>query len=590
MIKSRISSLRGALRAQGLDGFIQPRNDEFLGESVPDSAARLAWLTGFTGSAGLAIVLAGRAAVFSDGRYTLQLAEQTDGAVWERLHITETPPQDWLKAAAPGARIGYDPWLMSANSVTKYTEAGLAMVPVDNPIDAFWAGRPAPPAAPAVPHKVEFAGETASSKRARIAEAIGKDGADAVLLTDPHAAAWLLNLRGADLPHTPLALAFALLRRDSSAVLFIDPAKIPPETQAHLGNSVAIVPRAGMAQALASLRGKRVRLDPATAPIRFTQMLDDAGAITVSGDDPCVLPRATKNGVEREGARAAHLRDGAAMCRFLAWFDNAAPAGGLTELSAAAALRRFRGEAAEFRAESFSAISGAGEHGAIIHYSADDASNRAISANEVYLIDSGGQYLDGTTDITRTIWTGPGAPPDAVRDRFTRVLAGHIALARARFPEGTTGPLLDALARAPLWEAGLDFDHGTGHGVGSYLSVHEGPVSFHRLARPVPLAPGMILSDEPGYYEAGAYGIRLENLLLVTESPVGAKKRFLEFETLTLAPFDTRLILAPLLDPAAIAWLNAYHARVLETVGPLVDAETRAWLAKACARMEAASV
>lgn len=587
MMKKRISSLRAALRAQGLDGFIQPRNDEFLGEYVPESAARLAWLTGFTGSAGLAVVLSERAAVFSDGRYTLQLESQTDPEIWERRHIVETPPAAWLKEAAPGARIGYDPWLLSANAVAAYTEAGLAMVPTANPIDAFWNDRLAPPAGAVVTHCVEYAGETAEAKRGRISAAIGADGADAVLLTDPHAIAWLFNLRGDDLPHTPIALCFALLEKTGDATIFIAPERVPPAVRAQLGPKVAIAPREAMGAAISTLRGKRVRLDPGTAPIRFTQMLAEAGAVTVSGDDPCVLPRATKNATEQTGARAAHRRDGVAMCRFLAWFAKTAPAGGLTELTAAAELRRLRAEAPEFRAESFGAISGAGEHGAIIHYSADMASDRRIGADEVYLIDSGGQYPDGTTDITRTLWTGPGAPPAPLRERFTRVLAGHIALARARFPEGTTGAQLDALARAPLWEAGLDFDHGTGHGVGSYLSVHEGPVSFHRLAKPVPLAPGMILSDEPGYYEPGAYGIRLENLLLVVATDVGARKRFLAFETLTLAPFDRALIEPELLTPEAAAWLDAFHGRVLETLAPLLDGATRRWLEAACAPLKA---
>lgn len=586
-MKTRISSLRAALRAQGLDGFIQPRNDEFLGEYVPNHAARLAWLTGFTGSAGLAIVLAGRAAVFSDGRYTLQLASQTDGAVWERLHMVETPPEAWLKAAAPQGRIGYDPWLMSANAVAKFSDAGLTMVPIGNPIDPFWNDRPAPPDAVATPHPVAFAGETAAAKRHRIAEAVARDGADAVLLSDPHASAWLFNLRGGDLAHTPIALCFSLLRRDGSAVIFIDPAKIPDATAADLGSSVSIVPRTAMAETLAGLRGKRVRLDPATAPIRLTQMLGDAGVITVSGDDPCVLPRALKNPVEQAGARAAHGRDGVAMCRFLAWFAQIARQGGLTELSAAAALRDFRAQAPDFRAESFNPISGAGEHGAIIHYSADAASNRPIGRNEVYLIDSGGQYPDGTTDITRTLWTGPDAPDAVVMDRFTRVLAGHVALASAKFPLGTTGPQLDALARAPLWQAGLDFDHGTGHGVGSYLSVHEGPVSFHKLAKPVALAAGMILSDEPGYYEPGAFGIRIENLLLVQETDIGVAKPFLGFETLTLAPFARELIAPGLLTPQALAWIDAYHARVLAAIGPLVDDVTRDWLTLACAPLGA---
>ncbi|MBW4036745.1 MAG: aminopeptidase P family protein [Proteobacteria bacterium] len=583
MMKERISSLRAALQSQGLDGFIQPRNDEFLGEYVPDSAARLAWLTGFTGSAGLAIVLPDQAAVFSDGRYTLQLESQTDGAIWQRLHITETPPETWLKTRGHRGQIGYDPWLMSANTITKFTDAGLTMVPIANPIDKFWNDRPAPPSAQATPHPIECAGESATAKRQRIAATIGDDGADAVLLTDPHAIAWLLNLRGADLPHTPIALCFALLRRDASAILFIDPVKIPPETRAQLGQSVSIVPREAMAETLVTLRGKRIRLDPATAPIRLTQMLGDAGAITVSGDDPCVLPRALKNPVEQSGARAAHIRDGAAMCRFLAWFDHTAPTGSLTELAAAATLRAYRAAAPAFRAESFNPISGAGEHGAIIHYSADEASNRAIHPNEVYLIDSGAQYPDGTTDITRTLWTGPATPPDLITDRFTRVLAGHIALASAIFPADTTGPQLDALARAPLWQAGLDFDHGTGHGVGSYLSVHEGPVSFHKRAKPIPLAPGMILSDEPGYYEPGAFGIRLENLLLVTEAPLTTKKPFLAFETLTLAPFDRRLINPTLLTPQAITWLNTYHARILQEISPLVDEQTQTWLKTACA-------
>jgi len=577
---NHVDAIRVILQAQGLDGFIQPRNDEFLGEYVPPSAERLAWLTGFTGSAGLAIVLADRAAVFSDGRYTLQLAEQTDPAIWERLHIIETKPEDWLRAnARQGARIGYDPWLMSANTVEKFTEAGITLIPCENPIDEAWQNRPAPPAAPAQPHALEFAGEPAEKKRARIGAAIGADGADAVLLTDPHAIAWLFNLRGADLPHTPIVLATALLRRDGSATLYIDPAKLTDSVRGHLGEGVAMVPRSSMVQSFSGLRGQRIRLDPATAPIRYTQILGELGAITVSGDDPCVLPRAMKNQVEQEGARAAHHRDAIAMCKFIAWFTETAPTGALKELSAGAKLREFRAAAPEFRAESFAPISGAGEHGAIIHYSATKASNRPIRPNEIYLIDSGGQYPDGTTDITRTLWTGPDTPPPEIRERYTRVLAGHIALARARFPDGTTGPMLDALARAPLWEAGLDYDHGTGHGVGSYLSVHEGPVSFHRLAKPVPLAPGMILSDEPGYYQEGGYGIRLENLLLVRESPIRARKRFLEFETLTLAPFDTRLIDFSLLDPPARAWLESYHARIRTEIFPLLDPPIRQILA-----------
>jgi Xaa-Pro aminopeptidase len=380
--------------------------------------------------------------------------------------------------------------------------------------------------------------------------------------------AWLLNYRGGDLPHTPLALATALLRRDGSVLFFIEPEKIDAAVAAHLGTAVEVVARNAMAQALGTLRGKRVVLDPATAPIRYTQMLGDMGAITVSGDDPCVLPRALKNPVEQDGARAAHRRDALAMTRFIAWFTREAPCGDLDELSAAAKLREFRAQAPEFRAESFSPISGAGEHGAVIHYSATPASNRPIKPNELYLIDSGGQYPDGTTDITRTLWTGPDAPPAEIIERYTRVLAGHIALARAIFPEGTTGPQLDALARAPLWEVGLDFDHGTGHGVGSFLSVHEGPAGISRAGKPVPLQPGMILSDEPGFYQEGAYGIRIENLLLVRRcDKFSTPRRFLNFETLTLVPYDDRLIDVSLLDRPSQAWLADYQAQVRALIG-----------------------
>ena len=584
MTNKHIVNLRDRLAAQQLAGFIQPRNDEYLGEYVPESAARLAWLTGFTGSAGLAIVLADQAAVFSDGRYTLQLAAETDPAVWQRLHITETPPPGWLKEhARAGARIGYDPWLMSASGLDKYAEAGFEMIAIANPLDPLWNDRPAPPASPVAAHGPDFAGETSAEKRQRIALVLDKANIDAVMLTDPHALAWLFNIRGGDLPHTPIALGFALLRRDGTAVIFIAPARVSSDVQTQLGGEVSFLPRERMPEALAELAGKRVQLDPVTAPVWFTQRLHETGAEVVNGDDPCVLPRAIKNQTEQDGARAAHGRDGIAMVRFLAWLADAAPKGGETELSAAARLRAFRAMAPEFRAESFSPISGAGEHGAIIHYSANQASNRPIKPDEVYLIDSGGQYQDGTTDITRTIWTGPQAPPREIAERFTRVLTGHVALATAVFPEGVAGPHLDALARASLWQAGLDFDHGTGHGVGAYLSVHEGPVSFHRSAKAVPLAAGMILSDEPGYYEAGAYGIRLENLLLVVPLPVAGKKPFLAFETLTLAPFDRRLVALDLLDAKTRAWLDAYHARVLAEIGPALDAQDQAWLARACA-------
>ena len=584
-VAERLAEVRRAMAAQSLDGFIVPRADEHLGEYVSPGAERLAWLTGFTGSAGTAVVLAGRAAVFTDGRYTLQLAAQADAALFEACHITDDPPPGWIKAHAPaGARIGYDPWLISQDGLDRYRDAGLDMVRADpNPIDAAWADRPPAPAGLAAPHPLEYAGHASADKRAEIAEALRKDGQDAAVITDPASLAWLFNLRGSDVDYTPFALGFVLLRSDASAALFMEPSKLPPGTHGWLGPDVTVAPRVALPAALAALGNHRVRVDAAGSPVWFAQTLRNAGAEVVGGADPCSLPKACKNPTEQAGARAAHARDAVAVCRFLHWLDGADRAP-LTELSAAERLLAFRREAPLFRGESFPAISGAGEHGAVIHYRVTAATNRPIRANEVYLIDSGAQYPDGTTDITRTTWTGPGTPPAELQDRFTRVLKGHIALAAALFLQGVAGPHLDGFARRALWQAGLDYDHGTGHGVGSYLSVHEGPASLSRAGRMVPLAPGMILSDEPGYYLPGAYGIRLENLLLVraAERPA-AKRPFLEFETLTLAPFDRRLVDTALLEPAERAWVDAYHARVLAEVGPALPGPAREWLAAACA-------
>ena len=586
MNESPLTALRQELLRQGLDGFIVPRADEHLGEYVPASAERLAWLTGFTGSAGLAVVLADTAAVFTDGRYVLQLAEQTDAAQWRQLHLTEDPPPVWLTRNAPGnARIGYDPLLIGQDSLTRYTEAGLNMVALEhNPIDAVWTDRPEPPAAAAEPHPLNHAGQTSEAKRASAATLLRDAKQDAAVLTDPASIAWLLNIRGADVPFTPFALAFAIVHASGETDLFIDPVKIPPDTRVWLGNGVSIRDRAALLPALGALRGKTVRVDPAGSPVWFAQQLSKAGATVASGSDPCLLPKACKNEVEQTGARAAHLRDAAAVCCFLHWLSVEAPGGQQTEMSAAAALLGFRQQIDGFRGESFPAISGAGEHGAIIHYRVTDESNRAIAPNEVYLIDSGAQYPDGTTDITRTVWTGPGDPPDGLRDRVTRVMQGHIALATAIFPQGVGGAHLDSLARFALWQTGLDYDHGTGHGVGSYLSVHEGPVSISRLARPVPIAAGMILSNEPGYYLPGHYGIRLENLLLVQPAALpDAVKPFLCFETLTLAPFDRRLLNPAMMTPAERGWLDRYHAMVLHRVGPALGSTEREWLAGACA-------
>ena len=581
---ARLAAVRAILVRESVDGLLVPRADEHLGEYVPASAERLAWLTGFTGSAGLAVVLRDRAAVFTDGRYTLQLAEQTSPVLFERHHLIEEPPPAWLAAAVPGARIGYSPWLHSEESLRAYAETGVNLVPLAaNPIDEAWQDRPAPPRAPAVPHSLDYAGRSAAEKRAEITAALRKAGQDAAVLTDPASLAWLLNIRGGDVPYTPLALGFAIVHADGRVTLFMDGAKLGPETRAWLGPEVESRDPAEIPAALAGFGGKRVRVDPAGSPAWFAQTLRSAGAEAVPGSDPCLLPKAAKNATEQDGARAAHARDAVALCRFLAWLEGAAGRGE-TEVSAAERLLALRAEVPLFQGESFPAISGAGEHGAIIHYRATPESDRPLRPDEVYLIDSGAQYLDGTTDVTRTVWTGPGAPPEALRERFTRVLQGHIALATLRFPEGVSGPHLEAFARRALWQVGLDYDHGTGHGVGSYLSVHEGPAGLSRAGRPVPLAAGMILSDEPGYYEPGAYGIRLENLLLVQPAEgLGARRPFLRFETLTLAPFDRRLIEPGLLAAEERAWVDAYHARVLAEVGPKLDDGARAWLAAACA-------
>jgi Xaa-Pro aminopeptidase len=582
----RLAALRAELRDQDLDGFIVPRADEHLGEYVPASAERLAWLTGFTGSAGLAAVLADKAAVFTDGRYVLQLTAQTDPALWEQLHITEDPPPAWVAANAPeGAKIGYDPFLISEEGLGRYTDAGLAMYPVArNPIDAVWASRPAPPLAPARPHPLEHAGRSATEKREQVAALLREAKQDAAVLSDPASIAWLLNIRGDDVPFTPFALGFALTHADGGTELFMDPAKLPDATREWLGNTVSVAGREALEPALVRLAGKRVRVDGSGTPVWFAQTLRAAGAVVAAGPDPCLLPKACKNEVEQQGSRNAHARDAVAVCRFLHFLADTDPIGSETEMSAAAKLLALRQDVDGFRGESFPAISGAGEHGAVIHYRVTEESNRRIRPDEVYLIDSGAQFPDGTTDVTRTVWTGPGEPPAELREQVTRVLKGHIAIATLVFPQGVGGAHLDAFARRALWQAGLDYDHGTGHGVGSYLSVHEGPVSLSRLARPVPIAAGMILSNEPGYYLPGHYGIRLENLLLVREATMaGASKPFLQFETLTLAPFDRRLIDPGLLETAELAWLDAYHARVLAEVGPHLERPARDWLALACA-------
>ncbi len=582
-MKDRLAALRAGMEQSGVDGFLIPRSDEHLGEYVPPSGERLRWISGFTGSAGLALVLKDRAVLWTDGRYTTQARRQLDPAAWDLRHLVDEPPAAWMALHAKGLRIGHDPWLHAEPALARMTEAGVTLVRLDaSPLDAAWTDRPAPPAAPLRAHGVEFAGEGAAEKRARLAKDLG---ADAALLADAHSVAWLLNLRGADLANTPMALAFAILHADATVQLFLHAPERAAAVAAHLGNGVAVAGREALPEALHALRGRRVRVDADITPAALLIALREAGAEIVPGDDPVRLPRACKNPVEQQGARDAQHKDAVAVARFLHWFAAEAPKGGLTEVAAAQRLLEFRRQVPGFAGESFPAISGAGEHGAIVHYRATAESDRRIQPDECYLIDSGGQYPEGTTDITRTLWTGLGPAPAALRERYTAVLRGHVALATARFPEGVAGPHLDAIARRPLWDMGLDYDHGTGHGIGAFLSVHEGPVSISRAAKPVPIRPGMILSDEPGFYLPGHYGIRIENLLLVREAPrqPDQVRHFLEFETLTLAPYCRALIAPGQLAAAERAWVDAYQARVLREVGPLLDDAARAWLEAECA-------
>ncbi len=592
---ARLADLRAELARRGLQGFLVPRSDEHQGEYVPARAQRLAWLTGFTGSAGAALVLAERAAVFVDGRYTLQVRQQVDTTIFSPVHLADTAPADWISEhLQPGETLGYDPWLHSESQVkglrAAAEKAGGSLVPCDgNPLDAVWRGQPAPPLAPVRPHDLAYAGQPAAEKRAQVGAEIGLRGAEAAVLTLPDSIAWLLNIRGGDVTHTPFALSFAIQRADGNTTWFIDHRKLTAATRQHLGNAVTVEPPEAFGPALEALgqAAATVTLDPASAPDWVFERLSQSGAKLIPGPDPCLLPKARKNEVEIAGARAAHLRDGAAVTRFLAWLAaealSRAGKDPVTEIEAAERLAGFRRRNDSFRDLSFDTISGAGPNGAIVHYRVEEASNRALGAGELYLVDSGAQYPDGTTDVTRTL--AIGEPTGEMRDRFTRVLKGHIAIATARFPKGTTGTQLDTLARRPLWEAGLDFDHGTGHGVGSYLSVHEGPQRIAKAPNPVPLEPGMIVSNEPGYYKEGAYGIRIENLVTVVPltAPPESEREMLGFETLTLAPIDRALIEPALLDATEIAWLDAYHARVRAALSPELDPETAAWLAAATA-------
>jgi Xaa-Pro aminopeptidase len=584
----RLAALRTELARRGLTGFIVPRSDRHQNEYVPASEQRLAWLTGFSGSAGIAIVLMERALLFVDGRYTLQAREQVDTSLFTIEHLVETPPDRWIEEnLTAGDRIGYDPWLHTVEGAERLGKAcaaaGATLVAVEpDLIDAIWADRPAPPLGAVTLHDVRFAGEAAEDKLARIRAEVAKLRADALVVSDPHAVAWAFNIRGADVAHTPLPLAFAVVPQAGRPSLYVDGRKLSNKVRNRLEALADVREPSDFVGALGALGRQKqtVRLDQATAADALARLITSHGGKVTRGACPIALMKAVKNEIEIAGARAAHIRDGAAVTRFLAWFDREAPRGKLTEIDAVAALESFRRDTGLLKDISFPTIAGAGPDGAIVHYRVTSRSNRVVAPGELFLIDSGAQYEDGTTDITRTI--AVGEPTAEMRDRFTRVLKGHIAIARAIFPEGTTGAQLDSFARQFLWAQGLDFDHGTGHGVGSYLSVHEGPARISKLGTAA-LKPGMILSNEPGYYKAGAYGIRIENLVLViAAAPVpGAEKPLNAFETLTLAPIDRRLIVPELLTPDETAWLDRYHARVVEALSPLLDADSRAWLTAA---------
>jgi Xaa-Pro aminopeptidase len=584
----RVEALRAELDRRGLAGFILPRADRHQNEYVPPSEERLAWLSGFTGSAGVVVVLADKAALFVDGRYTLQAGTQVDTSVFTIVPISETSPEKWLSQNLPaGAKLGYDPWLHTVDGAERLgracTDAGATLTPAEsNPVDAIWTDRPAPPLGAVTLHEFRYAGEYASSKLNRVRTEIGNLRADALVISDPHNVAWTFNIRGSDVAHTPLPLAFAIVPQDGKPSLYVDSAKLSNAVRHQLEEIAAVREPADFIRELTALGvvGKTVRLDQATAADALARIVTIAGGKVTRGADPISLMKAVKNPVEIEGAHEAHLRDGLAMTRFLAWLEREAPKGELTEIATVEALESFRRDTGLLKDVSFPSISGAGPDGAIVHYRVTRGTNRTIQPGELFLIDSGGQYEDGTTDITRTV--AIGEPTDEMRERFTLVLKGHIALARAVFPEGVTGAQLDPFARQYLWAAGLDFDHGTGHGVGSYLSVHEGPARISKLGN-TPLKRGMILSNEPGYYKTGEYGIRIENLVLVVEGPKveGAEKPLNTFETLTLVPIDRRLIEMSMLSYDEISWIEIYHAKVAAALMPLVDDETRPWLAAA---------
>jgi len=578
----RLAALRAALAEAELDGFLIPRADAHQGEYVAAHDDRLAWLTGFTGSAGFAIVLPHVAGVFTDGRYRMQVRAQLDLAHFTPVPWPDTKPGPWLRDQAPnGVVLGFDPWLHTPDEITRLERdlegSNITLRRVRNMVDAIWPDQPAPPAGAILLHPDTLAGTSAAEKRALLAEVLHKAGQRAALITLPDSICWLLNIRGADIPRNPVVQAFAILHDDARVTLFVDPVRLTPALRAHLGDDVAARAPGYLETALRDLPGP-VRLDPASAPLHLADVLAEAGVEVAHAQDPCILPKARKTEAEIAGMRAAHLSDGAAMAEFLCWLDAEAPKGALTEIDVVRRLEGFRQATGRLHDISFDTICGAGPNGAIVHYRVTKDTNRRVTPGDVLLVDSGGQYPDGTTDITRTVATGPVDPQ--ARAAFTRVLRGMIAVSRARWPRGLAGRDLDALARYPLWLAGQDYDHGTGHGVGAFLSVHEGPQRISPLSE-VPLEAGMILSNEPGYYREGAFGIRIENLVVVTDAPELAgsdARQMLAFETLTHVPIDRRMIDTDALSSEERLWLDAYHAEVAARIRPLVSTQAKAWL------------
>ena len=606
--EARLSALREELKKRDLAGFVVPISDEHMSEYVGDYAQRLAWLTGFGGSAGSAAVMTRAisgvgAAIFVDGRYTVQVRDQVDEKLFEYQSVPATSPAKWLaRNAQEGDRIGYDAWLHSRGWVEQtgklLAEKGAELVAVDgNPLDAVWNDRPAPSPAVATVHRDETSGRTSAEKRGQVGEFLKENTLDAAVISALDSVAWLLNIRGADIAHTPVALSYVLAHADGTAELFIAPEKVTPELQQHLGNAVTLRDRDDFAPALAGLRGKRVSVDPEYGVAAISQILEDAGATPVSMRDPTILAKAVKNAAEAQGHRDAQARDGAAVSKFLCWLEAEGPSGQIDELAAAAKLQAFRAEDEGLKDLSFDTISAAAGHAALPHYKVDEDSNIPIPAGSIYLVDSGGQYARegsaGTTDITRTVWIGSpdgkAEPTAEMKDRFTRVLKGHIAIAMITFPEGTNGGQLDSLARQFLWAAGTDYAHGTGHGVGSFLSVHEGPQRIAKISGAQggtlePLQAGMILSNEPGYYKAGEFGIRIENLVLTEERRIeGADTlpdggTWLGFENLTWVPIDRTLIEPALLTADERGWVDKYHADTRALLAPRLDGEALEWL------------